>query len=80
MILLTWNIRGLNDPNKVVEINQLIRNHKIAVIGILETKVKVHKTGAIQKKFGSHWCWQGNYSYSPKVGWGGIQIWLMSLF
>lgn len=45
----------------------------MSVIGILETKVKLHKAVAIQKKFGSKWCWQCNSDYSPKgriwVGW-----------
>lgn len=48
------------------------------MIGILETQVKAHKMGAIQKKFGSKWCWQCNYGYSPKgriwVGWHSDKV------
>lgn len=41
MILVTLNIRGLNDPYKVVEINRLLKLYSVNVIGLLETKVKV---------------------------------------
>lgn len=59
-------------PNKVAEVKKLIRSHKISVIGVLETKVKVHKALPVQNKLGSNWCWHCNYDYSPKVGWGGM--------
>lgn len=55
ILFLTWNIWGLNDPNKVSEIKRIVRLHSVNVLGILETKVKVHKALAIQKKFGGNW-------------------------
>ncbi|XP_056685776.1 uncharacterized protein [Spinacia oleracea] len=73
MIVCTWNVRGLNDPNKVVEVRRLLETNKISVIALLETRVKENKASKIQNKLGSCWKWEMNYSYSPKgriwIGW-----------
>ena len=36
-----WNIMGLNDPNKQVEIRKTILDQKLSLIGIVETKVRL---------------------------------------
>ncbi|XP_021773606.1 uncharacterized protein LOC110737576 [Chenopodium quinoa] len=73
MIVLSWNIRGLNDPGKVAVMKQLLVEHTIDVCCILETKVKIKSSNTIQRKFGRAWSWHCNYSSSPKgriwVGW-----------
>jgi len=43
MIISAWNIRGLNRTNKQREVAQLIHNHSIDVMGIVEIKIKVGK-------------------------------------
>lgn len=40
MNICTWNVRGMNDPNKIGEIRRFINNNNIAVFALLETKVK----------------------------------------
>ena len=40
MIISTWNVRGLNNPASVVEVKKHIKNNKVHVNGLLETKVK----------------------------------------
>ena len=73
MNILSWNIIGLNDPNKVVGVKRLLRLHSVSIVGLLETKVKYHKVTALQKKFGSKWLWQCNYNHSTRgriwLGW-----------
>lgn len=64
MIVCTWNVRGLNDPNKVVEVRRLLNVHKINVIALVETRVKEVKATKIQKKLGSSWKWEMNYDFS----------------
>lgn len=54
--LLSWNIRGLNSPNKQKEIRLLCNEQEARLVGLLETKVKVNKIeGLANKLFG---CWQ----------------------
>lgn len=42
MNCLSWNIRGMNDPNKISAIKRLCQQHNISIVSILETKIKVH--------------------------------------
>lgn len=66
MNLCTWNIRGLNDPLKIKELQQFLRKNHVNVIGVLENKVKLKNEVTIQKKFGNHWRLQFNSCKSPK--------------
>lgn len=47
MKILSWNVRGLNDPTKVVAVKRLINEYYISIVGLLETKVKFHKMQTI---------------------------------
>lgn len=46
MNILSWNIRGLNYPNKVVGVRRLLRLHSVSIVDLLETKVKYHKVSS----------------------------------
>ncbi|XP_021715737.1 uncharacterized protein LOC110683653 [Chenopodium quinoa] len=78
MIVLSWNIRGLNDPCKVVSLKKLLAEQCVDVVGIMETKVKCDKSVELQKKFGSSWSWFCNYSSSHRgrlwVGWSHDKV------
>ncbi|KAH7666191.1 DNase I-like protein [Dioscorea alata] len=39
-MILSWNIRGLNNPLKQSEVKYLIVRNKVVILGILETRVK----------------------------------------
>ena len=39
MIIGCWNIRGLNDPIKHSELRRLIHQERIALFGLVETRV-----------------------------------------
>ncbi|XP_075104495.1 uncharacterized protein LOC142178570 [Nicotiana tabacum] len=44
--MLSWNVRGLNTPNKQKEVKLLCTNENICLVNLLETKVK---TGNMEK-------------------------------
>lgn len=71
--LCTWNVRGLNDPSKLVEVKHLVHTHQVIIIAILETRVKFKKYPSIIRKFGNAWSWEHNYAHCDRgriwVGW-----------
>ncbi|XP_021836060.2 uncharacterized protein [Spinacia oleracea] len=73
MNISTWNVRGLNDPIKVVEIKKFLASNNISVVALLETKVQEKNSCKIQKKIGVGWQWIMNYEHSPRgriwIGW-----------
>jgi len=38
--LLSWNVRGLNGPNKQKEVKLLCNQEQVGLVGLLETKLK----------------------------------------
>jgi exonuclease III len=73
MILSSWNVRSLNDPQKCSEVKQFLSMNKVDVVGLVETRVKLHKSLKIQKTFCPYWCWVSNSTFSPRgrvwIGW-----------
>ncbi|KAK9682101.1 hypothetical protein RND81_10G050400 [Saponaria officinalis] len=62
MIISTWNIRGLNDPSKQLEIGAFLLHHKVDLVGILETRVREHNGLRVQRSIFSHtWKLVSNY-------------------
>ena len=45
--IASWNIRGLNWPNKQEEVKLFMHTNKIGLLGLLETKVKDQKVDMI---------------------------------
>ncbi|KAJ8419624.1 hypothetical protein Cgig2_007643 [Carnegiea gigantea] len=43
--ICSWNIRGLNWPNKQEDLKIFLQLQQIAIIGLLETKIKIHNFG-----------------------------------
>lgn len=50
MNIYAWNVRGMNDPVKVVEINNFLSTNNISVVALVETKIKEKNSKKIQKK------------------------------
>jgi hypothetical protein len=40
MIIGCWNVRGLNDPIKHSELRRLIQQERVALFGLVETRVR----------------------------------------
>ena len=64
--IVSWNIRGLNWPNKQEEVRSFIGNNKVGLIGLLETKVKVNKVDHIAGVVFPGWQWQHNFELDVK--------------
>ena len=73
MNILIWNVRGLNDPLKQKEVVGRVRDLKINLVSLIETKVKENKINAIISKHFHGWQVAHNYS---KVAYNG-RIWLL---
>ena len=73
MIISSWNVRGMNSPEKTKEVRHFLGANNVSVIGLMETKIKEANVKKIFKKFGSKWNWRTNYSHHTKgriwVGW-----------
>lgn len=66
MSLITWNIRGLNDSNKIQVVKKLLGKKHVSFVGLLETRVRSSNVNKVTKKLEGKWRWIENYDYSPK--------------
>lgn len=62
--IATWNIRGLNAPEKQREIGMFIRNNDINVLCILESHLSGDSLGFIANRIFSRWSWVSNQMLS----------------
>ena len=66
MIVCSWNVRGLDSPLKIGEIKKFMRQKKVSIIALLETRNKSHNKDRIVKKLGNAWRWEHNYEASNR--------------
>ena len=64
--IVCWNVRGLNWPNKQEDLKIFLFNHKVGLVGLLETKVKEHNTKKVADAIFQGWQWHTNFSLNPK--------------
>ena len=64
--LVAWYIRGLNWPNKQVDVNIYLQLNKVGLIGLLETKVKLNNVEKVAAKVFPGWRWMHNFHLDPK--------------
>ena len=71
--IAAWNIRGLNDPLKQVEVKKLIFENHLDILGIVETRVRNINKEAIRRNVFRNWAFFANYDSHPLgriwVGW-----------
>lgn len=63
--ILSWNIRGLNWPNKQEDVRSLYLK-EMGLIGLLETKVKEKNVHSTATRSFLRWQWIHNFSYNTK--------------
>ena len=73
MKVLVWNVRGMNDPLKQKLVVDRIRNLKINVVCLLETRVKEHNMKAIHNRHFQGWSMAHNYTNNACNG----RIWVL---
>lgn len=76
--LVTWNIRGLNDPNKQSEIKSLIRKKNLSMVNLIETKVSGNNIDQVRRRISASWSLASNINEAP---YGRIlSLWDPSIF
>lgn len=78
MNIACWNVRGLNKPLRQREVVCFLRSNNVALVGLLETRVKQNKAGNARKLFGPTWQFVNNYSSAINgriwVGWDASRV------
>ena len=64
--IASWNIRGLNWPNKQEDVKIFLQKNQISFIGLLETKVKKEKVHTVASRIFHGWEWQHNFNHNAK--------------
>ena len=62
----SWNVRGLNWPNKQEDLKIFLQEKRIGLIGMLETKVKERNVNKVATRLLQGWHWQHNFQLNAK--------------
>ncbi|KAL0313775.1 UNVERIFIED_CONTAM: hypothetical protein Scaly_2901700 [Sesamum calycinum] len=60
--LASWNVRGLNGPDHQRAVEQVVRDHKLSFIGLVETRVSQAHIQRTQLHLLKNWSWFVDYS------------------
>lgn len=70
---LSWNVWGLNNPEKAREVREFLSEKNVSLVGLLERKMKEKNLDKFTKTFGKKWSWIsnsiGNLKSRILVGW-----------
>ena len=78
MSVFIWNTRGLNIKERIQDLKDQLFKLRPSVVGLVETKVKEHKSHRITRCLPHNWSFANNYMYSPR---GRIWVaWDMSVW
>jgi hypothetical protein len=68
-------VRGLNHPSKQIEVRRIVKEKKIKLVCLIETRVKDHKAGAIVASLFPDWGFCFNYEniFWAEFGCAGIR-------
>jgi len=64
--ICSWNIRGLNWPNKQEDVKLFLHEKNIGLVGLLETKVKEKNVEKITNKLLQGWDCHHNFHLNTK--------------
>ena len=60
----SWNMRGLNWPNKQEDVKLFLHQNNIGLVGLIETKIRQQKADSIASTFLRGWQWAHNCDIS----------------
>jgi exonuclease III len=72
--ILFWNVRGLNDRDKWLQVRSLIKHWGADIICLQETKIELVSRSLVRSLWGIHhvdWMFLGSFGASRGV----LQIW-----
>lgn len=58
--IVSWNIRGMNWPNKQEDLKIFMYSNKVGLIGLMETKIRVENDSKIAARTFPRWKWHNN--------------------
>lgn len=61
-----WNVRGLNWPNKQVDVQLFLHANKVGLVGLLETKAKKKNVDKVAAHVFLGWRWINKFSQASK--------------
>ncbi|KAM6543410.1 hypothetical protein CsatB_007857 [Cannabis sativa] len=61
--IISWNVRGINSQQKQNMVKHFIAIQKVGLVGLLETRVKAPKLGALYMNMFSGWCFTTNLAW-----------------
>lgn len=85
MNLLTWHVRGFNEPSRAREAKSFIEETGVGCFGLLENKVKEVNFSRITERQDTRWEWIHHYSSHNTgrivivIGWGSRKFGLSKL-
>jgi len=62
--IASWNVWGLNWPNKQEDVKLFLQLNNIGLIGLLEAKIKSQKVSKIAENIFRGWEWANNFAIS----------------
>lgn len=62
MIVLGWNVRGINDPLKQGDMKKEVNKYCPTIFTLIETRVKMHKAQTIARRIFPHYSFTNNYN------------------
>ena len=63
-LIASWNVRGLNWPNKQEDVKLFLQQNDIGMVGLIETKIRQQNADAIASTFLRGWQWTHNCDIS----------------
>ncbi|KAJ8435301.1 LOW QUALITY PROTEIN: hypothetical protein Cgig2_026393 [Carnegiea gigantea] len=64
--IISWNIGSLNWPNKQEDLKAFLCTHKVGMIGLMETKIKLINDNVVAARTFPGWRWDNNSTPSIK--------------
>ena len=64
--IISWNVRGMNAPNKQEDIKVFLQQEQVGLVGFIETKVKESNIQMVMNRVCPNWHWVHNANSSEK--------------
>ncbi|XP_062105698.1 uncharacterized protein LOC133817249 [Humulus lupulus] len=61
--IISWNVRGINSQQKQRLVKQFIATQRVGLVGLLKTRVKAQKLGALYLNLFTGWCFTSNNAW-----------------
>ncbi|KAJ8421653.1 LOW QUALITY PROTEIN: hypothetical protein Cgig2_019771 [Carnegiea gigantea] len=62
--IASWNVRGLNWPNKQEDVKLFLQLNDVGLVGLIETKIRQHNAVSLASNFLHGWQWANNCDIS----------------